>query len=126
MDLTAAQGRVMGYLAHRDTPACSRDIEEAFKLSHPTVSGILSRLEKKNFIAFRPDEADHRCKRIDVLPKGYACSETMHRTITDIENRLVQGFTEQEKELFDQFLTRAIANLGAEPCQRNHKEEDNE
>ena len=47
MDLTAAQGQIMGFLSHRKTPPCSRDIEESFHLSHPTVSGLLSRLEKK-------------------------------------------------------------------------------
>ena len=45
MDLTAAQGQIMGFLSHREPP-CSRDIEEAFQLTHPTVSGLLSRLEK--------------------------------------------------------------------------------
>jgi hypothetical protein len=47
MDLTSAQGHIMGYLAQRSQPPCSRDIEETFHLSHPTVSGLLSRLEKK-------------------------------------------------------------------------------
>ena len=70
MDLTAAQGQIMAYIAHCPTPPCARDIEEEFHLSHPTVSGILSRLEKKDFLVFRPDEKDHRCKRIYLLPKG--------------------------------------------------------
>ena len=85
MDLTAAQGHIMGYLAHSPNPPCSRDIEEAFQLSHPTVSGLLSRLEKKGFIEFRPDEKDRRCKRIHMLPKGQACIELMHRTIRENE-----------------------------------------
>ena len=79
MDLTASQGRVMGYLAHREEPPCARDVEEAFQLTHPTVSGILSRLEKKEFIEFRPDEQDKRCKRIYVLPKGWQCAQRMHQ-----------------------------------------------
>ena len=37
MDLTSAQGHIMGYLAQRSQPPCSRDIEETFHLSHPTV-----------------------------------------------------------------------------------------
>lgn len=126
MDLTAAQGHIMGYLAHSPTPPCPRDIEEAFHLSHPTVSGLLSRLEKKDFISLRPDEADRRCKRIYVLPKGRECQETMHRTILANEDRLVQGFTKEEKELFARLLTQAISNMGGNPCKRKHKEEPNE
>lgn len=123
MDLTAAQGHIMGYLAHRQQPPCSRDIEEAFHLSHPTVSGLLNRLEKKSFIEFRPDAADRRCKRIYILPKGQQCNEMMHNTILNNEERLVQGFTEAEKEQFSELLRRAIDNMGGNPCQRRHKEE---
>lgn len=121
MELTAAQGHVMGFLSHRQTPPCSRDIEEAFQLSHPTVSGLLSRLEKKGFIEFRPDEADRRCKRIYVLPKGHACHETIHRIIAENEAKVVEGFTEEEKAKFAAYLRRAISNMGPAPC--NPKEE---
>ena len=116
MDLTAAQGRILGYLTRRETPPCSRDIEEEFHLSHPTVSGILSRLEQKGFVALRPDPRDRRCKRIHILPKGKACHERMHRTIQETEERLVQDFTPEEREQFVQLLQRAIVNMGQSPC----------
>jgi len=92
MDLTSAQGHIMGYLAQRSQPPCSRDIEETFHLSHPTVSGLLSRLEKKDFIELRPDETDRRCKRIYMLPKGKELNETMGRVIHDNEAQVVAGF----------------------------------
>lgn len=126
MELTAAQGHIMGYITHRPQPPCARDIEQAFQLSHPTVSGILTRLEKKGFIEFRPDEADRRCKRIYILPKGMELDETMHRTIRATEDRLVQDFTPEEKEQFTQLLLRAIHNMGESPCKRKHKEEPQE
>lgn len=123
MDLTAAQGHIMGFITHRQTPPCARDIEETFQLSHPTVSGILSRLEQKGFIEFRADENDRRCKRIYLLPKGRELEETMHQTILTTEETLVQGFTEDEKQQFTALLNRAIFNLGGYPCKRKHKEE---
>ena len=123
MELTAAQGHIMGYLAHRNAPPCSRDIEEAFHLSHPTVSGLLSRLEKKGFIEFRPDENDRRCKRIYILPKGNECNELMHKIICENEELLVQGFSEEERAQFSAFLERAITNMGGGPCSKYHKEE---
>ena len=126
MELTSSQGRIMGYIARRKTPPCSRDIEEEFRLTHPTVSGLLSRLEKKGFIEFRPDENDRRCKRIYMMPKGMECMEMMHRTILDNEARMVLGFSEEEKELFYSFLGRAIENTGGHPCGRRIKEEERE
>ena len=123
MELTAAQGHIMGYLAHRKEAPCSRDIEEEFHLSHPTVWGLLDRLEKKGFIKFRPDPKDRRCKRIYILEKGRECQALMHQTIVDNEERLVQDFTEEEKEQFYGYLRRAIANMGITPCQPIPKEE---
>ena len=111
MELTAAQGQIMAYLVHQPQPPCPRDVEEAFRLSHPTVSGLLSRLEKKGFIALCPDPADKRCKRIHVLPRGEECHETMHRVLLQNEEALVRGFTDGEKEQFFAFLERAIANV---------------
>jgi len=123
MELTAAQGRIIGYLAHRETPPCSRDLEEQFQLSHPTVSGLLNRLEKKDFVELRPDPEDRRCKRIFLLEKGWQCHELIHRTISDNEERLVSDFTEEEKAQFSRLLDRAITNMGGSPCQRRSKEE---
>lgn len=125
MELTAAQGHVMGFLSHRTEPPCPRDIEAEFQLSHPTVSGLLSRLEQKGFIELRTDPNDRRCKRIYILPKGAQCHELMHQTIQRNEQRIVEGFTKEEQEQFGQFLQRAIANMGGSPCRRKNKEEDN-
>ena len=126
MELTAAQGRVMGYLAHQQQPPCPKDIELEFQLSHPTVSGILSRLEQKGFIELHTDPDDRRCKRIYILPKGAQCHDLMHSTIQANEKRIVAGFTPKEQEQFAALLQRAITNMGGSPCHPNHKEEDNE
>ncbi len=124
MELTASQGRIMGFVTHRETPPCARDIEEVFHLSHPTVSGLLARLEKKGFIELRPDSEDRRCKRIYVLEKGLQLNETMRQTIRETEEKLVQGFSQEEKEQFASLLNRAIENMDAFPCKRRHTQKE--
>ena len=126
MDLTAVQSHVLGYITHRAEAPCPRDIEEAFQLSHPTVSGILSRLEQKDFIELKPDPQDRRCKRIYIRPKGLELNEMMHSAIRSMEEKIVQDFSDEEKELFASLLRRAIDNMGGNPCKRKHKEEPNE
>lgn len=126
MDLTSAQGRIMGFLVKRGSPPCAKDIEEEFNLSHPTVSGLLSRLERKNFIEFRPDAQDKRCKRIYILPRGEACNERIYHAILENERLIVRGFSEDEKVQFADFLTRAANNLGCDPQLHFDKEESKE
>ncbi len=126
LDLTSAQGHLMGYLAHEKMPPCARDIEETFHLSHATVSGLLNRLEKKQFLELRTDPIDRRCKRIYLLPKGYECIEVMDQVIQSNEDRLTGGFTPEEKVQFADFLYRAIQNFGKDPYSFDHKEEKEE
>ena len=111
MDLTPAQARILGYLFHYETPPCARDLEEFFELSHPTVSGLLSRMEAKGFIRMEPDEKDKRIKRIRPEEKSRACHERIHRCIEDNDQWMVRGFTQEEKALFESFLIRAVANM---------------
>lgn len=123
MDLTSSQGHILGYLAHCATPPCLRDLEKAFGLSHPTVTGLVQRLEKKGFIRLEPDPNDRRSKRIYSLPRAVECHEIIRRTIEENEHQLVQGFTEQEQMMFRQLLERALTNMGCPPGAKICKEE---
>ena len=124
MDLTASQGRLMAFVAHRgQQPTYARDVEQALRLTHPTVSGLLSRLEQKGFVELITDPNDRRSKRIVISEKGLACHERMHATIMENESRIVQGFTQEEKTLFTQFLQRAIDNV--RPDNGCHSKEEN-
>ena len=91
-----------------------------------TMCGILSRLEQKGFLELRTDPEDRRIKRIYVLEKGMQCHEVMHQTIQENEQRMVQGFTPEEQELFLSFLQRAIRNMGGDPTPRKYKEDKHE
>jgi DNA-binding MarR family transcriptional regulator len=123
MELTAAQGHIMAYLAHAKQPPCPRDVEAEFHLTHPTVSGLLSRLEQKGFIELRTDPEDRRCKRIYVLEKGLQCHEIMHKIIRENEQKMTEGFTEEEQAIFSDLLQRAIRNMGGDPTPRRFKED---
>ncbi len=124
MELTCSQGHVMGFVMHQKTMPCPRDVEEAFSLSHPTVSGLLSRLERKGFLEMIPDDHDRRCKRIRILPKGSECMDRLHSAIRETEETLVLDFTPEEREQFFLFLDRAIRNLGVSVPNETQKEED--
>ena len=55
----------------------------------------------------RPDELARRCKRIYIREKGLQLDEMMHQTVRSTEERMVQGFTEDEKAQFADLLRRA-------------------
>lgn len=117
MDLTAAQGHILGFTVTRETPPCPKDIEEAFHLSHPTVSGLLSRMEKKGFLELRSDSEDGRRKRVWILPKGKECFQRLQEAIATAEKQMIQDFTLEEQAMFRNLLERAISNMDGWPSQ---------
>ncbi len=123
LGLTATQGFVLGYLArHKDEPPmCLRDLETRFDLTHPTVSGIVSRLEAKGFVSLTTDEKDRRVKRIALLPAGENAHRKIAVAIDDAERRLASGFSQEESALFCGFLRRAISNMGGDCAQKEEK-----
>lgn len=111
LDLTSAQGHIIGFLTCSSEAPCARDIESYFGLSHPTVSGLLSRMEAKGFIEVRSDEKDRRVKRIYLLEKGLSCSKQIGSCVMENECLMTKGFTPEETALFRVFLQRSIDNL---------------
>ena len=111
LDLTSAQGHVIGFLRHSKEPPCAKDLENAYSLSHATVSGILSRMEAKGFISQEPDPHDRRVKRLYLKDRGLACSESIWHHIEEIERSMTADFTPEELEQFRDYLSRAISNL---------------
>ena len=111
LDLTSAQGHVIGFLRRSKEPPCAKDLETAYGLSHATVSGILSRMEVKGFIEQRPDPRDRRVKRIFLLERGRACSQSIWQHIEESERTMSAGFSPEEQAQLRSFLSRAISNL---------------
>lgn len=121
--LTATQGFVLGYLArHEGQPLCLRDLEAQFDLTHPTVSGILSRLEAGGYLELRADEHDRRYRRIFLLPKGAEAHRHMAVAIGHMEERMVSGMTPEDRQRLCGLLTLAIENLNFQPV----KEEEHD
>ena len=124
MGLTAAQGHIMGYLSRQTEPPCSRDVAQALELSHPTVSGLLARMERKGFLQLRQDLRDKRTRRIHFLPRGSQCVASIEEVICANEQRMLEGFTEEEKTRFLEYLDRAIANLDGSTRPSQHLKEE--
>lgn len=110
--LTAAQGHLLGYLAHQNPPKNPRDIEEAFNLSHATVAGLLDRLEKKGFLKLSTDPNDRRRRRIDLTDKALEFTQRVGQILDENEEKMLRGFSEKEQERFASYLQRAIHNVG--------------
>ena len=71
--LTFAQSQVIVYLIEHAGRALQKEIETSLKVSHPTVSGLVSRLEKNGFVRTWVAEDDRRSLRTRHTMPVIAC-----------------------------------------------------
>ena len=112
LDLTSTQSFILHHLSlHENEAMYPKDIEKRFHLTHPTVSGVLQRLEAKNFIVIEPDRADRRCKRIRLTDRARRCDEAVGQAFETLERLMCSGMSEEEQQTLLRLLDLASANL---------------
>ena len=114
LDLTAIQSFILRYMETcEETVVYPKDIEKRFHLTHPTVSGILQRMEDKGFIRMQTDPDDHRCKRVERTEKAVRCQQAICQRICMTEQAMTAGMSEEEVTVFIGLHDRAIENMQA-------------
>ena len=76
-NLTLAQSRVLAFLDSRGGQATQKEIEVYLEVSHPTVVGIISRMEQNGHLRCRVDETDKRNKIVALTEQAKALGEEM-------------------------------------------------
>ena len=113
-DVTGAQFgalRALAYLeAERGGEISQRDLEEISRSTHPTMTEILRKLEKKGFIETRPSETDRRRKAIRQTDKARELSLAMSRADEETFAKFCAGFTADEMHTLDEMLDSLLKN----------------
>ena len=109
--LTLTQTRVMGFLSEMGGQVTQKEIEDDLQVSHPTVVGLVSRMEQKGFLTTRPDPMDRRNKLVELTDKARELDEAIDMTVAQHDAQLLRGFTEEEQETLKEFLSRISRNL---------------
>lgn len=113
-ELTASQARIMGFITHSKEIVCSRDIEKHFDLTHPTVNGILKRLEAKGMIFSEQDIKDKRVKNVFLTDKAKMLDKNVHKLIKENENKITDVLDEEEHIKLKKLLERMYNKLKEE------------
>lgn len=99
-ELTGVQFCVLGRLGRLEREGCAditqRDLEKLSHVTHPTMTEILKRLEKKGFILCRVGESDRRCKLISTTDKGIALLDEMKSTEERVFATLTAGMSAED------------------------------
>jgi MarR family transcriptional regulator, repressor for mepA len=109
--LTLTQTRVLSYLLeHQGEKTSQKDIEEHFAVAHPTVVGILKRLECKGFIACGFEKGS-RLKYVYLTKCPEALAEDMGNNPLIFEEELLEGLSKEDINELRRLLGHIYQNI---------------
>ena len=106
--LTMAQCRVLTYLSSRGGQATQKEIEVFLEVSHPTVVGIVSRMEQNGYVTSWPSE-DKRNKNVKLTPQAEAIDMDMQQNMRASEQMLLAPLSSEDRERLRELLL-VVAN----------------
>lgn len=119
-ELTGVQFYVLSALVHLEdsgrTQIRQKELEQATRLAHPTMTEIVKRLEKKEYLSCTPSPSDRRCKSIASTPRALQLRERARRVDQATADWLCRGLTPQQLEQLNGIIDRMIQNV-METCQ---------
>ena len=101
-NVTLSQVRVLNFLWRENGSCSQKQIEDFLQVSHPTVVGLVARMEQSGYIQTSVSPDDKRNKIVTVTDSGMSLACELCRYMEDIDKRMLVGLTdEQQVQLAD-------------------------
>lgn len=110
-NLTRSQSRVLAYLNSRGGRATQKEIEDFLEVSHPTVVGIVSRMEQNGFLTCWFDQEDKRNKVVCLTELASAIGEELDSVIELQEAQMLKGLSDEQVDQLVEMLMTVYKNV---------------
>lgn len=110
-NLTLTQSRVFAFLRHKGGQATQKEIETFLEVSHPTVVGIVSRMEQNGHVTTRTDARDKRNKIVKLTRQAEELGIDMEHNILATEKKIISTLSDEDAERLREMLLIIYKNL---------------
>lgn len=110
-NLTFAQSRVFAFLHNCGGQATQKEIEVFLEVSHPTVVGIVSRMEQNGHVVSHTDNHDKRNKIVKLTKQAQALGMNMEHNIFVNEQKMLASLSDTDIERLREMLLVIYKNL---------------
>jgi DNA-binding MarR family transcriptional regulator len=86
------------------------ELQELLDLERATVNGLVQRMIRAGLIQSKPDPDDGRVQRIFLTERGRALQKITPALEEEVNARVLEGFSEDERTFFIRLLARALHN----------------
>lgn len=109
--LTLSQGRMLKYVSCYPDGVTQKAIENHFQVSHPTIVGIITRMEKNGYLECWPDPEDKRNKMVRLTEKAWPIAMEMEKEMEKNERWLLQGLSDEQIDKLYEALYQIFKNV---------------
>lgn len=110
-NLTLAQSRVLTFLDSKGGQATQKELEIYLEVSHPTVVGIVTRMEQNGYLCCWLDPNDKRNKIVELTEQAKALGTEMEQRIFANEQMLLASLSKEDIKKLKQMLLTIYNNL---------------
>ena len=96
--LTFSQLQVLVTLHRHGGQMSQKELEKELNIAHPTIVGLVQRLEKNGYVETWTDEEDKRIKHVRQSEKALKMKEEARQRWNDMSMRMFRNLSETEKE----------------------------
>lgn len=105
--------RLLLYLSRCEVMPSQKEIAARFDISPAAVANSLKKLEKDGYIARKADDGDTRFNRIAITEKGKAILDETKTLFESVDEKMLSGLDENERQTLFSCLARMKQNLSA-------------
>ena len=110
-DMTFSQSQLMHYLEFNGKSATQKQLQEYLKVSHPTIVGLVKRLENHNFVRTEVDQNDKRNKIVIATNEAEKFKQDLIEKRNRMTEIMYQNLSEEELEELTRLLSIIYKNL---------------
>ncbi|NHJ85572.1 MAG: MarR family transcriptional regulator [Asgard group archaeon] len=110
IEINPSQGRILFVLWRKDNVSI-QEVAKKTSLTKTTLTSMLDRLESMGYIRRIPSSGDRRKIYIELTEKDKALQDKYVQVSHEMTELYYQGFSEEERDQFEEFLTRIYNNL---------------
>ena len=114
-EVTGTNLRIIRFLkANENQDIYQKDVEKEFGITRSTASRVLVLMEEKGLVKRLSVEHDARLKKLILTEKSMQMGEAMRQVGEKTDMKLLEGFSDKEKEQLYSFIDRMVENISRE------------
>lgn len=110
-DLTFSQSQVLHLLEKNGGSMSQKQLQTQMNVSHPTMVGLVQRLESNCFVTTETDSQDRRNKIVIITEEATNFKNEMIRSREKLHKTMFSSFSENEKDTLKEMLNRILDNI---------------